>query len=61
VIVLGKRYVVNHHYVVRSANGTFKKWTSIGRSIAVDRRQIAKTKVKRGYGHLGDLRTLWER
>jgi len=55
---MGKREIIKKKtrkfYVERKANGQFKKWTRIGRSLKVDRRVKAKRKVKSGYGHLGD-------
>lgn len=55
---MGKREIVKkvskNFYVERKADGTFKKWTRIGKSLKADRRKIAKKKVKSGYGHLGD-------
>jgi hypothetical protein len=55
---MGKREIVKKvskkFYVERKANGTFKKWTRVGKSLKADRRKIAKKKVKSGYGHLGD-------
>lgn len=52
-------------YVERDRLGRFKKWTSVGRSLAADRRKrvgrkrIPKTKggkAKSGYGHQGDYK-----
>ncbi len=51
------------HYVRRGKRGRFKKWTRVGRGLAVDRRRrvghrrIPKTRTgrpKSGYGHIGD-------
>ena len=57
---MGKREIVKKvskkYYVERKANGQFKKWTRIGRSLKADRRVKAKKKVKSGFGHLGDRR-----
>lgn len=57
---MGKREIVKKvskkYYVERKANGQFKKWTRIGRSLKADRRTHAKRRVKSGYGHLGDRR-----
>jgi hypothetical protein len=42
-------------YVVRKKNGTFKKWTNIGRSIKADSRRHSRRRPKKsGYGHTGD-------
>ena len=41
-------------YVRRDANGQFGKQVDVGRSLAADRRQHAKTKVKAGQGDKGD-------
>jgi hypothetical protein len=41
-------------YVRRSPRDQFKKEVSIGRSLAVDRRRHAKTKVPKGQGDRGD-------
>ena len=55
---MGKREIVKKvskkFYVERKANGTFKKWTRIGKSLKADRRVKAKKKVKSGFGHQGD-------
>ncbi len=55
---MGKREIIKKrsakYYVERKANGQFKKWTRIGRSLKADRRVKAKRKVNVGYGHLGD-------
>ena len=55
---MGKREIIEkktrRFYVERKANGQFKKWTRIGRSLKADRRVKAKKKTKSGYGHLGD-------
>jgi hypothetical protein len=41
-------------FVRRSAGGTFKESDDVGKSLAVDRRRGAKTKVKSGHGDKGD-------
>ena len=41
-------------YVRRDANGQFGEQVDVGRSLAADRRQHAKTKVKAGQGDEGD-------
>jgi hypothetical protein len=46
---------IGKHYATRTRKGTFKKFVSVGRSLAMDRRKKAKKKVKSGYGHLGDI------
>jgi len=49
-----KRTKIRKFYVQRRKDGTFKKWTAIGRSLKADRRKKAKNTVKSGYGHKGD-------
>jgi hypothetical protein len=41
-------------FVRRDAQGRFKESDDVGRSLAADRRQPAKTKVKSGQGDRGD-------
>jgi hypothetical protein len=41
-------------YARRDANGRFKQEVEVGRSLAADRRQHAKTKAKPGEGDRGD-------
>ena len=41
-------------YVRRDEKGRFKEVVDVGRSLAADRRQHAKTKVKSGQGDRGD-------
>jgi hypothetical protein len=41
-------------YVRRNPHGEFKKEVGVGRSLAADRRQHAKTKVRTGQGDRGD-------
>ena len=41
-------------YVRRNPKGEFKKEVDVGRSLAADRRQRAKTKVPKGQGDRGD-------
>jgi hypothetical protein len=53
---MAKRNKIGRYYVERRADGTFKKWTNIGRSLAADRRKVSKTKTSSGYGHKGDLK-----
>ncbi len=43
-------------YGKRDAKGQFKEMDSVGRSLAGDRRQTAKRKVKSGHGDQGDRR-----
>ncbi len=38
----------------READGSFREMDEVGRSLAADRRQKAKTKVGSGYGDQGD-------
>ncbi|MEM4727704.1 MAG: hypothetical protein QXD04_05580 [Candidatus Bathyarchaeia archaeon] len=45
------------HYVVRDRRGRFKRWSSIPRSISVDRRRrVGQRRREPGYGHLQDYR-----
>ena len=41
-------------FVRRDSEGKFKESDDVGRSLAADRRQKAKTKVKSGQGDRGD-------
>ena len=41
-------------FVRRDAQGRFKEVVDVGKSLAADRRQKAKTKVKSGQGDRGD-------
>ena len=41
-------------FVRRTASGTFKESDDVGKSLAVDRRTRAKTRVKSGQGDRGD-------
>ena len=41
-------------FVRRDEQGRFKKSDDVGRSLAVDRRQHAKTKAPKGQGDRGD-------
>ena len=41
-------------YVRRGARGQFKESDDVGRSLSIDRRKKAKTKVKSGQGDRGD-------
>jgi len=41
-------------YVRRDKEGKFKESADVGRSLTADRRQKAKTKVKKGEGDRGD-------
>ena len=43
-------------YVRRKADGTFGKTVDVGKSLAVDRKQSAKTKVPKGQGDRGDVK-----
>jgi len=44
-------------YARRNKSGEFAKQVSIGRSLAADRRRNAKTKVPRGQGDRGDVKS----
>jgi hypothetical protein len=54
----GKRQRINTgsdvRYVKRDQKGQFKESDDVGRSQKADRRQVAKKKVKPGYGDQGD-------
>ena len=41
-------------YVRRDTGGQFKEEADVGKSLAADQRQHAKTKVKKGDGDRGD-------
>ena len=43
-------------YLRRNKQGEFKKEVTVGRSLAADRRQKAKTKVAKGDGDRGDVK-----
>ncbi len=45
-----------YYYAKRDKLGKFTDISRIDRSIKADARKKAKKKVKRGYGHMGDLR-----
>ena len=53
-----KRELINtgtdKRYVRRDEQGRFKESDDVGRSLAADRRQNAKTTAKRGEGDRGD-------
>jgi hypothetical protein len=50
-----KRYRYGDRYITRDSKGRFKKNVDVGRSLAADRRQKAKTKVTgEGQGGVGD-------
>lgn len=51
---MARRNKIGKSYVERRADGTFKDWSSIGRSLRQDRVKRAVRKVKSGYGHQGD-------
>ncbi|HEU4522492.1 MAG TPA: hypothetical protein VFT12_10840 [Thermoanaerobaculia bacterium] len=57
----GKRELIDtgndKRYVRRDAKGQFEEVDNVGRSLAADRRQKAKTKAKRGQGDRGDRKT----
>jgi hypothetical protein len=57
----GKRTVIepkkgDRRYVRRNKEGEFKKQVKVGRSLAVDQKRTAKTKVKKGQGDRGDVK-----
>ena len=43
-------------YVERDKKGRFTDITNIRKSIRADMRKKTRKKVKRGYGHLGDVK-----
>lgn len=53
-----KRELINtgtdKRYVRRDAKGQFKESDDVGRSLAQDRKQTAKTKSRKGQGDRGD-------
>lgn len=49
------RTKIRKFYVERNRLGQIKKWVAIKRSLARDRSTKARTKVKSGHGHQGDL------
>ena len=56
-----KRTVIEPHagdrrYLRRNKQGEFKKQVPVGRSLAADKRQTAKTKVPKGQGDRGDVK-----
>ena len=44
-------------YVRRDSNGRFKESDDVGRSLAADQRQKAKTETKSGQGDRGDRKS----
>jgi hypothetical protein len=55
----GKRELIepnkgDKRYVRRDENGRFKDVVDVGKSLAADRRQHAKTKAPKGQGDRGD-------
>lgn len=46
----------DRRYVRRNKKGEFKKEVDVGRSLAADKRQTAKAKVKKGQGDRGDVK-----
>ncbi|MDQ6892465.1 MAG: hypothetical protein M3167_07270 [Acidobacteriota bacterium] len=54
----GKRDLVKtptgNFFAHRDGEGQFREMDEVGRSLAADRRQKAKTKVASGYGDRGD-------
>ena len=44
-------------YVRRDSNGRFKESDDVGRSLAADQRQKAKTTAKKGQGDRGDRKS----
>jgi hypothetical protein len=56
-----KRTVIEPHpgdkrYARRNKAGEFKKQVKVGKSLAADRRNKAKTKVEKGQGDRGDVK-----
>lgn len=52
------RTKIRKFYVERNRLGQIKKWVKIKRALAVDRSKKARTVVKSGYGHKGDIKTM---
>ena len=52
------RTKIGKYYVERNRIGQIKKWVSIKRSLARDRTTRARTSVRSGHGHQGDIRTM---
>lgn len=54
----GKRELIDtgtdKRFVTRNADGTFKDVVDVGKSLAADNNQDAKTEVKSGHGGEGD-------
>lgn len=48
------RTKIGKNYVERNRLGQIKNWVKIKRSLARDRGTKARTRVKAGYGNLGD-------
>ena len=46
----------DRRYVRRNKQGEFKKQVKVGKSLAADRKRLAKTKVKKGQGDRGDVK-----
>jgi hypothetical protein len=42
------------YFATRTAKGQFKELDEVGRSLAADRRRMAKKTTKAGYGDQGD-------
>lgn len=57
-----KRELIKPHkgdsrYLRRNKSGQFtKEQVNVGKSLAADRRTKARTKVKEGYGDMGDIK-----
>ena len=56
-----KRTVIEPHkgdrrYIRRNPKGEFTKEVDVGRSLAADKRQKAKTKVAKGQGDRGEVK-----
>jgi hypothetical protein len=60
-MVASKRELIDtgtdKRYVRRDSEGRFKESDDVGRSLAADRRQKAKTATKSGQGDKGDRKT----
>lgn len=52
------RTKIGKYYVERRKDGSIAKWTSVKRSARVDRAKRAIRRVKSGYGHKGDIRSM---
>ena len=52
------RTKIGKYYVERNRLGQIKNWVRIKRALARDRGTKARTTVKSGHGHQGDIRNM---